>query len=582
MELTLSSWELDGSKFYGGIIQDISDRVEIEEQLRRSEARNRSILESANDGIITANQKGYILTWNRAAEEIFGYKEQEVLGQLLTMIIPEEYRESHEKGIHRVASGGEQHVIGKTVELAGLHKDGRKIPIELSLSTWLDGDRRFFSGIIRDISERRFQEELQQATQMKFQAIAESANDAIISANHLGEVQSWNKAAENIFGYTEEEVLGGPLTIIIPDKYKAMHEAGIARVAKGGRRHVIGNTVELEGLHKGGAVIPIELSLSTWTVKGKVFYSGIIRDITARKESEEKLQKQKDRLASRAKELKELNSEIGEKNHQLQALSNKLAKYLSRQVYTNIFEGKQDVKIESYRKKLTVFFSDIEGFTELTERVESEVLTGVLNKYLNEMSKIALDHGGTIDKYIGDAIMIFFGDPDTLGEQEDAVACVKMAIEMRNKLVEMRNEWQTMGVSTPLRVRMGVNTGFCTVGNFGSDERLDYTIVGGAVNLASRLEGAAKVNEILIAEDTYALIKDEIKCEPCGEIKVKGITYPIKTYTVVDTIETLKEEKEHIKATSKGFNLSIDFEELNYADKLYAKEMLEKAMSKLK
>jgi len=103
------------------------------------------------------------------------------------------------------------------------------------------------------------------------------------------------------------------------------------------------------------------------------------------------------------------------------------------------------------------------------------------------MSKIALDHGGTIDKYIGDAIMIFFGDPETLGEKEDAIACVRMAIDMRKKLAAMRREWDVLGVTTPLHVRMGVNTGFCTVGNFGSEERLDYTVVGGAVNLASRL-----------------------------------------------------------------------------------------------
>ena len=263
----------------------------------------------------------------------------------------------------------------------------------------------------------------------------------------------------------------------------------------------------------------------------------------------------------------------------MQALSNKLAKYLSRQVYTNIFEGKKDVKIESYRKKLTIFFSDIQGFTELTDRVESEVLTSALNKYLNEMSKIALDHGGTIDKYIGDAIMIFFGDPESLGEKEDAIACLKMAIAMKKKLRKMRREWDVLGISTPLLVLMGINTGFCTVGNFGSDERLDYTIVGGAVNLASRLESAAGVDEILISEDTFSLIKEVIRCEPNEEISVKGIAYPISTYTVLDLIETIQEEQEHIKAQLKGFNLSIDFHKLNYSDKLYAREMLEKAMS---
>jgi PAS domain S-box-containing protein len=579
IELTLSTWATEEGKYYGGIIRDISDRVKIQDDLRTSEARSRSILESANDGIITADSTGNVLSWNKAATTIFGYDQSEVMGKPLTVIIPEEYRASHDKGIERVSDGGEHHVIGKTVELSGVHKDGHLIPVELSLSTWLIGKERFYSGIIRNISERKFIEEMHDAIELKFQSIAESANDAIISANEAGEIQSWNKAAENIFGYREAEMLGGLLTAIIPEEYRKLHQAGIERVAKGGKHHVIGHSVELSGLHKDGHTIPIELSLSTWTVNNKVFYSGIIRDITERKQSETRLQAQKKKLARRAKSLEKLNDEVKSKNEQLQALSNKLAKYLSRQVYTNIFEGKKDVKIESYRKKLTIFFSDIQGFTELTDRVESEVLTRALNKYLNEMSKIALEHGGTIDKYIGDAIMIFFGDPESLGEKEDAIACIKMAIAMKKKLRKMRREWDVLGLSNPLRVRMGVNTGFCTVGNFGSDERLDYTIVGGAVNLASRLESAAAVDEILISEDTHSLIKEVILCEPNEEISVKGIAYPIKTYTVLDLIETIQEEQEHIKAQLKGFNLSIDFHKLNYSDKLYAREMLEKAMS---
>lgn len=536
-------------------------------------------MESASDCIITADSEGNVLSWNRAASNIFGYSQSEIVGKSLRIIVPEEYQTLHEQGIKRVSAGGERHVIGKTVELSGLHKDGHLIPVELSLSTWLIGEERFYLGIIRDISERKFMEEMHRATELKFQSITDSANDAIISANEDGEIQSWNKAAEDIFGYREDEVIGGSLTVIIPEEYRELHETGIERVRKGGKHHVIGHTVELNGLNKQGHLIPIELSLSTWTIKHKVFFSGIIRDITERKQSEQKLFEQKEKLADKAKSLKKLNDEVKMKNEQLQALSNKLAKYLSRQVYTNIFEGKKDVKIESYRKKLTIFFSDIQGFTELTDRVESEVLTSVLNKYLNEMSKIALDYGGTIDKYIGDAIMIFFGDPETLGEQEDAIACIKMAIAMRARLKEMRREWDILGISNPLRIRMGVNSGYCTVGNFGSEERLDYTIVGGAVNLASRLETAASVDEILVSEDTFSLIKDVVVCKPNEEITVKGIAYPIMTYTVVGLIDAIQEEQEHIKARLKGFNLSIDFQKLNYTDKLYAREMLEKAMS---
>ena len=581
ISLTLSTWEVEGNRFYGGIIQDITDRVKLQHDLQNALHQSKAVFDSANDAIITANSEGKILSWNHAAHEIFGYKESEVVGKSLSIIVPEHYREAHDKGLKRVASGGEQHVIGKTVELAGQHKDGRLIPIELSLSTWLSDGDRCFSGIIRDISERKFHEEIQLTQNLKFQSITETATDAIISANHEGIIQSWNKAAENIFQYTADDVMGKSLTVIIPERYHEAHEAGIARVATGGKRHVIGKSVELEGRRKDGSELPIELSLSTWSVSGKVFYSGIIRDISERKKNEEQLRAQKEKLSKKAKELKELNEEVRNKNEQLQALSNKLAKYLSRQVYTNIFEGRKDVKIESYRKKLTVFFSDIEGFTELSDRVESEVLTAALNKYLNEMSKIAINYGGTIDKYIGDAIMIFFGDPDTLGEKNDAVACVSMAIEMRNKLAEMRRDWKIMGVTTPLRIRMGINTGFCTVGNFGSEERLDYTIVGSSVNLASRLESAADVDNILISEDTFSLVSEVIKCEHQGELKAKGFAYPVNTYKVIDKYDTLDSEKEHLNAQLQGFNLSIDFDKLNYTDKIYAKEMLKKAMSKL-
>ncbi|MFC1689008.1 PAS domain S-box protein [Pseudomonadota bacterium] len=540
-----------------------------------------AIARTTTDALIAIDDAGNVISWNYAAEKIFGYSADEMIGESMHSVIPERFRALHDEGLKRVNAGGEHHVIGHAASLAGCRKDGTEFPLELTLSTWKSGGKNHFGGIIRDISERLIMEERLHNSEEMNRSIAETASDGIITADVSGNILSWNQAATRIFGYDKDEVIGKPLTIIIPDQHKAAHDQGIQRVAGGGKTHVIGNTAELSGLHKEGNLIPVELSLSTWLIGEERYFSGIIRDITQRKKDEEKLLQQKKKLQSRARSLKKLNEEVKTKNEQLEALSNKLAKYLSRQVYQHIFEGKSDVKIESYRKKLTVFFSDIQGFTELTDRVESEVLTGALNKYLNEMSKIALDHGGTIDKFIGDAIMIFFGDPETLGEKEDAIACVTMAIAMRKKLAEMRREWDVLGISTPLHVRMGINTGFCTVGNFGSEERLDYTIVGGSVNLASRLESAADVDEVLISEDTFSLIKDVIVCVAKEEINVKGIAYPIKTYSVVDLVETIEVEHEQIKAQLKGFKLNIDFEKLNYSDKLYAREMLQKAMARL-
>lgn len=162
------------------------------------------------------------------------------------------------------------------------------------------------------------------------------------------------------------------------------------------------------------------------------------------------------------------NRLVTEKNQMLEGLSTKLSKYLSPQLYRSIFSGAQDVEIASKRKKLTIFFSDIAAFTETTDNLESEDLTDVLNHYLTEMSVIALEHGATIDKYIGDAMLLFFGDPDSKGVKEDARACVLMAIAMQRRMRALEQEWRDRGLERPFRIRMGISTGFCTVGNFGS------------------------------------------------------------------------------------------------------------------
>ena len=231
---------------------------------------------------------------------------------------------------------------------------------------------------------------------------------------------------------------------------------------------------------------------------------------------------------------REAAEEIGRKHRELEAPSSKLAKYLSPQVYASIFEGRQEVKLAGQRKKLTVFFSDIAGFTETTDKMESEDVTQLLNQYLTEMSRIALEYGATIDKYVGDAIMIFFGDPETRGVKDDALACVQMAIAMQKRMHELGAIWRDAGIETPFSCRIGIHTGYCTVGNFGSEDRMDYTIIGGAVNLASRLEHEAPEGGILISYETYAHVKDEIRCEESGRIQIRGIGDPVATYRVID------------------------------------------------
>ena len=219
----------------------------------------------------------------------------------------------------------------------------------------------------------------------------------------------------------------------------------------------------------------------------------------------------------------------------------RLSKYLSPALRKAILTGK-DVRAETKEKTLTIFFSDMEGFTKLAEELDPEQLTDLLNTYLTEMSEIAFRFGGTIDKVIGDSIMVFFGDPESRGIKSDAITCVSMAIAMKRAMQELQVRWRADGIENPPALRMGINSGVCKVGNFGTENRLDYTLLGRAVNLASRLESSAESNEILISKDTYQLIKDAVHCIDKGQIPIKGFAEAVDVYSAVDLHKHLKSD----------------------------------------
>ncbi|WP_034851367.1 PAS-domain containing protein [Sinorhizobium sojae] len=280
-------------------------------------------------------------------------------------------------------------------------------------------------------------------------------------------------------------------------------------------------------------------------------------------------------------ELKRREQDLSEKTTALEALSAKLAKYLAPQVYSSIFSGRQDVKIESQRKKLTICFSDIAAFTETTDKMESEELTQLLNQYLTEMSKIALAFGATVDKYVGDAILMFFGDPETRGVREDAIACVSMALGMQKRMGELGETWRGIGIESPLRCRIGVHTDYCTVGNFGSEDRMDYTIIGGAVNLAARLEHEAAPGTVLISYETFAQVRDLIHCEEMGRIRVRGIAYPVATYRVVDFRANLSGGSQAIRTELPHLRLEAEPELMSAGEREEAVAALRRTLYQL-
>jgi len=236
-----------------------------------------------------------------------------------------------------------------------------------------------------------------------------------------------------------------------------------------------------------------------------------------------------------------IENDLEKANVKMKNLLHSMKKYLSPQLFTSIMNNSErNIELTYKRKKFTIFFSDIVGFTQITDMIEPEALSNLLNDYLNEMSKIAEKFGGIIDKFIGDAIMIYFSDSDVFNSKQAAIQCIRMALAMLNKTKALSEQWIAKGSPSQLKVRMGINTGFCTVGNFGSANRMDYTLIGGQVNIASRLEKISDKNSIVMSSSTYSLVKDKVVVAPPVSTQVKGISHPIEVYKLI----RLKSDKE--------------------------------------
>jgi adenylate cyclase len=253
-----------------------------------------------------------------------------------------------------------------------------------------------------------------------------------------------------------------------------------------------------------------------------------------------------------------VNAELENANEFLASLSLKISRYLSPQIYKGIFSGQKEVTIHTERKRLTIFFSDIKDFTATTERLQPELITQLLNEYFTAMSEIAQSHGGTIDKFIGDAILIFFGDPETKGETEDAKACLRMAFDMQKRLAELDAKWRQGGIENPFRVRMGINTGYCNVGNFGSADRMQYTIIGAEANLAARLQSIAEPGQIVISYETYSAVRDAVTATALAPIRMKGISREVTPYAVEGLLDSEGKKVEIFAAHTTGIDFYLD------------------------
>ena len=244
---------------------------------------------------------------------------------------------------------------------------------------------------------------------------------------------------------------------------------------------------------------------------------------------------------------------------------NKLTRFVPPQVWEPIVKSDSPVTVSNKRAKLTIMFSDIVGFTELSDSLSADNLADILNTYMHCMTLIANKHGAVLDKFIGDGMVCFFGEPNSRGARQDALDCIAMAIDMRREMRTLRQKWRLMGFEG-LYIRIGITTGYCHVGNFGSNNRLSYTLIGKEANLAARLESSAGKDEILVSESTYDYICHNYECHHAGAFKLKGFDNKVNAWQVLDPDAHKGHLSKWVDHTLPGFNLHLNFKDMKDND----------------
>jgi adenylate cyclase len=219
-------------------------------------------------------------------------------------------------------------------------------------------------------------------------------------------------------------------------------------------------------------------------------------------------------------------------DRRLQLAFSTIRRYVPGQVADALLTNPDQPPEPHQRRRLTIFFSDLVGFTDISDEYEPEDLSRLLNEYFTEMTAIAHQYGGTLDELSGDAILVFFGAPQATDDRDHALRAVRMARDMQDRLADLNRRWRDAGRADHLEARMGVDTGVVTVGNFGSPERMKYAALGRHVNAAARLQTACPPGRILISESTWLLIRDEVPCTANGELTLKGLHKPVETFLV--------------------------------------------------
>jgi len=333
--------------------------------------------------------------------------------------------------------------------------------------------------------------------------LLESIADGLVVTDAENKIIQVNPAVEKILNYKKNELINKNVTMLIPENMREEYKKNVLDQVMQGK--TVAN-YNVKRYSKDGNELSLMITVAPVVEQDKSIRYRIhsIKDMT-----------EQNKLKNQIKQMENLK------------------KYFPTQIAEKLMEADGEINLAHDRRKLTIFFSDLVGFTELSDSMEAEEITSILSEYLTCMSSIVYKYSGTLDKFIGDAIMVFFGAPTTEGIKEDAINCINMALDMQEKLIELNKSWDLL---EPLTVRMGINSGYVTVGNFGSEMRLEYTIIGTPVNIASRLENVCTPGKILISHETAQLVKDNFKLHPIEPAHLKGIHRLVQAFEVVERL----------------------------------------------
>jgi len=302
MERCIKKRTIELSKVNEGLRTEIIEREKVEEALKESEEKYHNLIEFANVGIIAA-EDGKIIQVNKRAEEIYGYSKEELMGQSPRILTPEKYSKQHQEILSEFIRSGK---ISKMIfEEEGIKRDGSLFPIEISFSLSLGGNNTTIA-VVRDITERKKVEESLKGSEEKYHKLIEHASDAIISSNEEGIIISFNKKAEEMLGYSRDEIVGKSITLLSPLSDRKREKKALEGLKKTGSLGIIGKTLEGKGLRKDGQEIPVESSVYALEVHGEHIITSILRDISERKKAEEERKRLLDELRDKNKELEQI------------------------------------------------------------------------------------------------------------------------------------------------------------------------------------------------------------------------------------------------------------------------------------